>query len=309
LALYGLDYPKVPLLLIDFRNPHAPQRREMLRRGVTDVISGVLGISKFGNWPYFAGSWAWNFVRARHGDPNNRTARLKAYSEVRQWLALDPSLDPDLRMELLKRVELLGVNPLEASVFNEADIARRQYAALLRYADSPIGLAAQIQRDRDAELTAFDHGLPARIGFRLANLASLGGYSHRESDPATQMSLLDQERNAQSEIRVLETALRNNPQPDADRTKEEVRSAIDQLTASGFPGRSAAVVEKILRRTSDEPTRVLAEHALCLLRAQRDASPGSSNISSNIAEAARASCAPPAVLPTALPTVDAASGQ
>ena len=69
LALYSLEYPKVPLLLVDFRSTRAPKHREMLRRATVDVVSGVLGISKWGNWPYLAGSWTWNFVRARHGAP------------------------------------------------------------------------------------------------------------------------------------------------------------------------------------------------------------------------------------------------
>src|SRR5579872_3356675 len=43
LALYALDYPKVPLLVVDFRNAGAPKRREMLRHAATDTITGVLG--------------------------------------------------------------------------------------------------------------------------------------------------------------------------------------------------------------------------------------------------------------------------
>ncbi len=108
LALYSLDYPKVPLLLVDFRNTHAPKRREMISLALTDTLSGVLGISKWGNWPYLAGSMSWNFIRSHQGDPNNRIARLQAYSQVRRLLALDHSIDPDLRTELLHRLEILG---------------------------------------------------------------------------------------------------------------------------------------------------------------------------------------------------------
>ncbi len=32
------------------------------------------GNFQVGNWPYFAGSWTWNFVRARHGAPYSRAA-------------------------------------------------------------------------------------------------------------------------------------------------------------------------------------------------------------------------------------------
>jgi hypothetical protein len=157
LALYSLEYPKVPLLLVDFRSTRAPKHHEMLRRAVVDVVSSVLGISKWGNWPYFAGSWTWNFVRARHGAPYSRAARLKAYSQVRQWLAFDQSLDPALRAELQKRLEVLGVNPLEDTVFDEAKFARRQYDALLRYADDPQGLAARLDHARTAQERAAAH--------------------------------------------------------------------------------------------------------------------------------------------------------
>jgi hypothetical protein len=151
LALYSLDYPKVPLLLVDFRNTHAPRRREMLRRAATDTLSGVLGVSKWGNWPYLAGSWTWNFVTERHGAANNRAARLNAYSQMREWLAMDPSLDSELRKELQMRLEILGVNPLENSVFDEAATAQRQYAALMRYADDPQGLARRLNSRREKE--------------------------------------------------------------------------------------------------------------------------------------------------------------
>ena len=132
LALYALDYPKVPFLLVDFRSPMGPRHREMLRRGISDTVSGVLGVSKWGNWGYLAGAWSWDFVRSRHGAAQNREARVKAYAAVRQWLALDPSVDADLRAELQSRLEELDVNPLNESVFEHAQIARLQYSALLK---------------------------------------------------------------------------------------------------------------------------------------------------------------------------------
>ena len=103
----------VPLLLVDFRDTTSPKRREMIRHAVTDAVSGVLGISKFGNWPYLTGSFAFNFVWTRHGATNNRSARLKAYAEVREQLALDTSIDSGLRADLQRRLEIMGVeNPM-----------------------------------------------------------------------------------------------------------------------------------------------------------------------------------------------------
>jgi hypothetical protein len=263
LALYALEYPKVPLLLADFRDTHKPKNKEMLRLATGDAVSGVLGISKWGNWPYFAGSAAWNFVRSRHGDANNRTARLKAYSQVRRWLTLDSSIDPALRAELQKRLEILGVNPLEESVFQETEIAQHQYQALLRYAADPKGLPARLDRDRNAELAARLHGMPARTGLELAKWFSLGIYSHREmKDSASLAAELGRERRAEHQIRFLETVAQSSPQPDVVWNIAEVRRAVEELIATGVPPRSTQVVSRLMQQTDDAEVRALCERAL-----------------------------------------------
>jgi hypothetical protein len=198
LGLYSLDHPKVPLLLVDFRNTRAPRRREMIRHAAVDVLSGVIGYSRWGNWPYFAGSWTWNFIRTRHGAASDRTARIRAYSQVRQWLALDSLLDPELRSELLKRLQSLGVNPLEDNVFDEAEFAERQYAALLEYADEPTGLAARLDRDRSSEILSYEHNLGVRTAIRVAHVASLGLYSHHEKDAVLLETRVSEQRRAAS---------------------------------------------------------------------------------------------------------------
>ncbi len=99
------------------------------------------------------------------GAASNRTGRIRAYAQVRQWLALDLSLDPALRADLLQRLEDLGVNPLEDNLYDEARFAQRQCAALLQYADDPNGLGRRIDRDRSAEIVTYEHGLAARLAF------------------------------------------------------------------------------------------------------------------------------------------------
>lgn len=263
LALYALEYPKVPLLLADFRDARKPKRREMLSLATGDAVSGVLGVSKFGNWPYLAGSMAWNFVRARHGDPNNRAARLKAYAQVRRWLTLDGSIDPELREELQRRLEILGVNPLEDSVFEEAEIADRQYDALLRYAADPKGLPARLERDRNAEMATHRHGLPTRTGLKFAKWFSLGIYSHQEMPDSTSLeAALSRERRAERQIRFLETVAKSSPQPDMVWNVAEVRRAVNELIATGVPPHSAHVVSQIMRQTADAETRALCAQAL-----------------------------------------------
>lgn len=267
LALYAFDYPKVPLLLVDFRAHYAPKRREMLSRAATDTLAGVMGVSKWGNWPYLAGSWGFDFVRARHGAASDRNRRLQAYSAVRRWLALDHDLDPALRTELQRRLEAMGVNPLEHSVFGEAETAWTQYEALLRYADDPAGLPAKLKRDRDAELTRFEHGPAARAAFTAARWATLGFYRHREKPRGVQMlAALDRQRRAEREVRFLEAVVRSSPRPEVVWNMDEVKRSLDDLLATGLPGRSVQVVERILRQTSDAQTRALCEQALESLR-------------------------------------------
>jgi len=263
LALYALEYPKVPLLLVDYRNTRKPKHREMLRLATGDALTGVLGISRWGNWPYMAGSITWNFVRSRHGDPNNRAARLRAYSEVRRWLTLDGSIDPALRTDLQRRLELLGINPLEESVFEEAEIAERQYDALLRYAADPDGLPARLERDRDAEMATHRHNLASRTGLRMAKWLSLGTYSHREmKDNASLVAALNRERRAERQVQFLETVSKSSPQAEVVWNVAEVRRAVRDLIGTGVPARSAQVVSRIMQQTSDAEIRELCALAL-----------------------------------------------
>jgi len=263
LGLYALEYPKVPLLLVDFRDTHAPKRREMIRHAITDTVNGVFGISKFTNWPYLTGSMVFNFVRVRHGATNDRSARLKAYAEVREWLALDDSIDPGLRALLQKRLEIMGVNPMEESVIHEAAIARRQYDALLRYAMDPRGLPRRIEHDRNAELTAYRHGVGARIGFRVATVASVGIYSHHEKESGAGLeAALDRDRRVASETRFLEMVARSGPQAEIVWNMDDVRRAVDEIAQLGIPQRSAKLVAQIMQETHDEETRAICMRAL-----------------------------------------------
>ncbi len=263
LALYALDYPKVPLLLADFRAFRSAKRREMLRRALTDTASGVLGITKWGNWPYLAGTSAWNFVRTRHGDPGNREARLRAYSGVRQWLSLDTTLDGDLRKDLQKRLEVMSINPLEESVFSEPSIAYRQFGALLKYAQDPSGLAKRLERDRQSELTADNHSFQARIGLKLAHYATFGGYSHHEVRELTMLTAeLDRFRRAQRQEQFLQTVANSSPQVDVVWNMEQVQHSIDDLVSTGLQARNAALLQRILQQTKDPETRAQLFKAL-----------------------------------------------
>ncbi len=253
---------------MDFRAAYAPKRREMLRRAAADTVTGVLGISRWGNWPFFAASWTWNFVRTRHGAASDRVARLQSYAQVRQWLALDPSLDEVLRTELQRRLEILGMNPLEVSVFQKAEISRRQYAALIKYSDDPQGLAARLRRDRNAEATRYEHGWVARAGLVTGKVVTLGMYSHQEHQGSALLPELDRERRLDRSVRFLEAVASSTPQTEVVWNMDEVRRALDQISAAGFEKRSAQVIQRILLQTHDEATRALCVQALGSLNAE-----------------------------------------
>jgi hypothetical protein len=262
LALYSLEYPRVPLLLADFRKVWGPKRREILRRATSDALIGVFGISRWGNWPYFAGSVAFNYVRSKHGDPNSRANRLKAYSQTRRWLALDHALDPDLKAELLHRLEFLGVNPLQESVFEEAKIGTRQYEALMKYAIDPKGLRAQLNRDRNAERTSYEHKWAARAGLQVAHVFSFGLYQHREADQSSLLMALDQRRRMDRELRYLESVASSGPQPEPKLNPQQIERALDQLADKAVRDRMIQAVERIIRQTPEGETRAALQRAL-----------------------------------------------
>ena len=95
LALYGLDSPKIPMVLVDFRNSLNPKKREMSRRVLQDVTSNVLSLSSFGQPAYFLGRSLFDFVTGRRGIDINQPSRLRTYSQLKLLLALNESLDPE----------------------------------------------------------------------------------------------------------------------------------------------------------------------------------------------------------------------
>ncbi len=63
LGVYSLNYPKMPLLLIDFRDKLHVRRHELAQRSINEITSGVIGISHFTNWYYYVGADLYDFCR------------------------------------------------------------------------------------------------------------------------------------------------------------------------------------------------------------------------------------------------------
>ena len=281
LALYSLDYPRVPLLLADFRHSLTPKRREMVKQGAAGLITGVFGITRFGNPSFFAADLLWTFVRGRHGAAVNRTARLQAYSSARQFLSMDASLDPGLKLELDRHLDHLALNPRENETSHEVTLAREQYAALLRYLNSQRG-TAKLERDRRNELESYTRSPAFRLFARLGRLVPRG----QRPEPASDLSLrveLDAYRRSATDMRFLERVLAAGPRPDIVWDASAIRKSVDDLSADPHAGPAAQrLIAQVYARTSDSDLRSACWRALQVLD-QRAAAAVARNASNSVA--------------------------
>jgi hypothetical protein len=270
LALYGLDNPKIPMLLIDFRDSLNPKKREMSRRVLQDVTKNLLAVSQFGNLPYFLGRTVFDFVTGRRGIDINQPSRLRTYSQLKLLLALDTSLQSELRDQIADRVERVSLNPLENDLDVEASLAKQQYEALLGYTKDPNGLPAKLERDRRQELVSLVHGRTERVLFRVANILSFGNYVHREKAAEDIPERLDIARRINYHTNFLREVARSEAQIDVAWDLADVRRSLFFLADHGANVGSTAInaTGRIFSRTADEETR----HA-CLDSLSRSVNP------------------------------------
>jgi hypothetical protein len=256
LALYNLDYPRVPLLLADFRNSLSPKRREMVNQGASSMVTGVLGLTRFGNPEFFAAQALWTFVRGRHGFAVNRSARLQAYSEAREFLALDSSLDPALRTQLQLRLDHLALNPRENDVAHEATLAREQYAVLLRYAGSSRG-AAKLERDRRKELEAYTESPGKRFAMGLGRVFTRGPRVDPEKPDPGLEAQLSEYRRSEYHIRFLDRLLASSPSPDVVWDAGAIGRSVSALSSDANASPQAQrLVSQVCARSTDSDLRL-----------------------------------------------------
>ena len=264
LALYGLDFPKIPMLLVDFRNGANPKWREMSRRVLEDVTRNLVSLSSYANVPYFLGRTIYDFVTSKRGMDLNQPSRLRTYSQLKLLLQLQASLDPGLREEINKRLERVSLNPLENNLEMEAQLARDQYAALVAYAERPDGLPARLERDRRAEMTPLKHGRAEQVLFRLANVLSFGLYTHREKATPELRAQLDVNRQLAYHERYLRQVAKSSPQVEIVWNIEDVRRSLRFIAENGATAnrKVASAAARIFTRTQDEETRNLCLNGL-----------------------------------------------
>ena len=271
LGLYGLDNPKIPMLLVDFRDNYNPKKREMSRRVINDVTRNVLSVSKFGNLPYFLGKTVFDFVTGRRGIDINQPSRLATYSQLKLLLALNNSMEPALRTEVSGRIEKISLNPFENGINAEAKIALDQYAALVAFAKDPKGLAAKVERDRRAEMTPLEHGTKAQIAFRVLNVLTFGKYVHREERAVDMEDQLDIARRLQYHTKFLQQIAKSSAEVDITWNLDDIKRSVQFIAQHGeqADGTTAAVTARIFARTKDDETRRTCLDGLARIRGSK----------------------------------------
>lgn len=243
LGVYGLHYPKLPLLLVDFRDGLHGRRQEMIQRSVNEVTAGVIGISHFTNWYYYVAADLYDFVIARHGGAVNQSARLDAYSRFRAKLALDQDSDPQLRQEMQRRVSSLAVNPLEASPGREMEIARFRSAQLATQLDEGGRLTQRMDKERRAELAAFGQTRQGQLLQDFFHTLSLGLYTHRVKPDPENLAALDRQRRVQYHLDFLTSLAEAETRPEVAYDSARIRASVYALNIL-MPGISSPEVRQ-----------------------------------------------------------------
>ncbi len=275
LGIYSLTYPKLPLLLVDFRDKLHVRRHEMTQRSINEITAGVIGISHFTNWYYYVAADFYDFITARHGGAMDRAERLDSYSQFRVQLALDQQLDPKLRAEMQRRVDSLAINPLEATPDREMQLAAVRYAGLQDEAGSAGKLATHLEQERRAELASFGESKKARVFESLLHDASLGLYTHRAKTNPANLSKLDCYRRVQYNLAFLDELTEAGTEPeiayDANRIRDsvaELSSLMPQISMHSVRAHAAETFQRLARLSHDQA--VQGDCSLALAALDRD---------------------------------------
>jgi hypothetical protein len=205
LALYGLDHPRIPVLLVDYRHPINPKKRESVRQAVEDLTRGVLRISAAGNPYYMVGRFALDLFLSRTGRDLNQPSRWRAQTQLKLLLALNPTWSPSLRDETVRQVSRASVNPLDDNSGLNIQYAKAEHQALLAKLQS-VEFQQKLTRDRQAELRRQVHGHVQRALLTLVSATSLGLYHHQEASGPELEERIASERQFKYHWRILRKA-------------------------------------------------------------------------------------------------------
>lgn len=260
LAVYGLDHPKVPVILIDFRDNGNPKFREISKRVLNDLTGNVLSLSQFSGLPFFVGRLIYDFVTGRRGLDINQVSRLKAYAQLKLLISLDASLDPGLREALAERVESATLNPLQNDVDIEEKLAIRQYQNLMAWSQRADGLPKRIDSDRREEMARLKHSETVRAFQTLGHVLSFGIYTHREKGTPELMAAMDVRRQLDFHERYLRQVAFVSADPEIDSDLDQLRRSLTFVAQNGAEAgeKTTRALAKVFTITHDAAFQELA---------------------------------------------------
>jgi len=271
LAVYSLNYPKLPLVLIDFRGKLSGRRREMSQRTFSELTADVLGLSHFTNWYFYLGFDLHRFVAARRGKAVDQASRLDCYSEFRMELALDHSIDPALKEDMENRIRALGVNPLEAAPQREIQSAIARYRLLESEAGQNGRLMARVNQERRFELSSFGESKKTKAAKSMLHVATLGLYKQQAKRDDT--SIVDRDRRVTAQLSFLDSLVRAETPPEIAYDSRRIQSSVNELsslipTVSSVTVRSHAetTLERLKTFTKDAELQSLCATALDVIK-------------------------------------------
>jgi hypothetical protein len=269
LAVYSLDYPKQPLMLIDFRHRLSRRRREVGQRSVDELIAGVLGLSHFTSWYFYVAFDLHRFVVGRRGAALDEASRLDCYSDFRMQLALDRGIDPALKEDLEKRIRWLAVNPLEVAPQREIQNAFARYNLLEQEAEDG-RLMARVDHERRFELSSFAEGEKAKLAKSMLHVATLGLYKQAARND---IFTLDRERRVTYRLSFLDPLVEAETPPeiayDSQRIKASVRelsSLMPAISSSTVRSHAEATLARLKNLSKDNELQAECTTALTLMK-------------------------------------------
>jgi hypothetical protein len=275
LAVYSLDYPKQPLILMDFRHKLSRRRREVAQRSANELITGVLGISHFADWYFYVAFDLHRFIVGRRGAALDQGSRLDCYSDFRMHLALDRSLDPALKQDMEQRSRWLAVNPLEAAPEREIQNAIARYNLLVPQAGENRDLVARVDQQHRFELSSFGESERTKLTKSMLHVATLSVY--KQQAKSDDIFMLDHERRLTHQLSFLDPLVRADMPPevsyDSQRIKASVRelsSLMSTISSSAVRSHVEATLERLKNLSKDEELQTECTSALALMK-QTDA--------------------------------------
>jgi hypothetical protein len=274
LAVYSLDYPKQPLILMDFRHKLSRRRREVAQRSVNELITGVLGISHFADWYFYIAFDLHRFIVGRRGAALDEAYRLDCYSDFRVNLALDRTIDPSLKKDMETRLRWLAVNPLEAAPRREIQNAIARYKLLEKEADDG-DLMARVDKEHRFELSSFGESEKTKLTKSMLHVATFGFY--KQQAKSNDIFMLDHERRVTYQLDFLDSLIQAQTPPEISYDSESIKSSVRELSnlmpsiaAPAVRSHAEATLEHLKNLSKDDDLRTDCTTALALMK-QTDA--------------------------------------